>query len=421
MNTSKIGDDFESRSLEIIKRMIDEDQLGHPAKFLKITPKALYYSSVRKKNIVFDLTIEVWPPGAARYIFIYIIECKNYIRRISVDKINDFIFRVNDVALLNSKAIFMTNTPLQEAAFNTAESKGMMVVQGESPDAYKITLYKSNFKISTGKIPFLKEFLRTDLFDTGAELLEKVIDKQIISALQENNNSLHVSYGIDKMTKAEIELTANEELNKMNPDILSKAYHISPKTLAIFLKNEYEVDFVDLSANNNLLGSCDMERNIIGINQSIKETPRELFVMAHEFGHFILHQKLSIGQTAYDSFQDSEYNFRKGTHDLENPKHWIEWQANYFASCFVLPQVPFYYRLTSIQENLNKSKGKIYLDDQYQNRTDFNKIVARLAYRFGVSKTTVIFKLNEMQLINDHSRTKTIGQLIAEYNDLLFT
>lgn len=146
-----------------------------------------------------------------------------------------------------------------------------------------------------------------------------------------------------------------------------------------------------------------------------------MFILAHELGHFILHQKLSIGQTTYDAFEDSEYNFRTDKYDLTNPKHWIEWQANYFASSLVLPKVPFLARVYRYQDILNKSRGKIYLDDQYQNRKDFSELVKRLSYFFNVSKTTVIYKLNEMGLINDQSRLKQIGQIISEYKLDLFT
>lgn len=66
-------------------------------------------------------------------------------------------------------------------------------------------------------------------------------------------------------------------------------------------------------------------------------------------------------------------------------------------------------------------RGVILLNDQYQNRKDFSELIKQLAYRFSVSKTTVIYKLNEMKLIDEQSRLKSIGQLIEEYKADLFT
>jgi Zn-dependent peptidase ImmA (M78 family) len=419
MNTKKIGDEFESRGLEIINRVIQEEQLGHTAKFLKIIPQAPYYSHSRKKNVIFDMVIEVWPPGATRYTLIYIIECKNYQKRIPVEKIKSFLFDVNEIGFANAKGIFISNSPLQEAAYNLADSKGMMVIEGESAENYKIVLYKTNRNTSSPKIPFIEGTENVNLIDTGGGLIEKLIDQQLLSALQENINPSQISYGIDRLSKEDIEQAAHAELDKMNPQILLQAYHISPKSFSEFLQRNYGIDVISL--DSDLLGSCDFGSNIIGINKNIVSTSRELFIMAHEFGHFVLHQRLHIGQQTYERFNDSEYDFSTGKHQLNNVRHWIEWQANYFASCFVLPTVPFFVRLKLIQQNIGKSIGKIYVDDEYQNQKDFNDIVSKLAYRFSVSKTTVIYKLNELNLINNHSRMKTIGVLIAEYRDGLFT
>jgi restriction endonuclease Mrr len=165
LNTTKLGDDFESRSLEIIKKVIQEGQLGHMIDFLHFIPKAKYHSAKRKKEVTFDLAIEVWPPGAKRYVMVYLIECKNYKRRVSVDKINNFLFDLNEVGFANAKGIFISNSPLQEAAFNTADSAGMMVIQGESAENFKIVLHRRNGVQESKKIPFIKESIIEDLLD----------------------------------------------------------------------------------------------------------------------------------------------------------------------------------------------------------------------------------------------------------------
>lgn len=420
LNTTEIGDKFESKSLDIINKVIEEEQLGHLADHIKIYKKKGYYSSIRKKKIKFDLTIEVWPPGANRYILIYIIECKDYEKRVPVSKIEDFHDKIRQVSGVNVKGIFITNSPLQEGGFNIAESVGMMVIQGESSDDYKIILHKTNRESGTDKIPLIKETIDKELFDIGVEHIERLIDKKIISAFKVNLDDSRVSYSIDRLSKEDIEKLANKELVKINPKILSEAYSFSSKSLIEHLQNSYGIRFIEIISKSGLLGSCDIKKNVIGISKSIKGTNRELFILGHELGHFLLHQKLSIGQAIYDTFEDSKYNFRTGKHDLKNPRHWIEWQANYFASSLVLPQAPFLARLWKCQDSLNRSRGMIYLDDQYENVKDFIELIKNLSYLFNVTKTSVIYKLKEMDLINDQSRMKSIGQIISEYKAELF-
>ena len=71
MNTTKKGDEFESRSYQLIKEAIDSGQLGLIANQCKIFSKKGYYSQKRKSEIIFDLTIEVWPPKAKRFTPLY--------------------------------------------------------------------------------------------------------------------------------------------------------------------------------------------------------------------------------------------------------------------------------------------------------------------------------------------------------------
>lgn len=420
MSPTIVGDKFESKSLEIIKKVIEEEQLGHLADHLKIYQNKGYYSHLRKKNIKFDLTIEVWPPGANRYVLIYIIECKDYEKRVPVSKIEDFHDKICQLSGVNIKGIFITNSPLQEGAFNIADSVGMMVIQGESSEEYKIILHKTNRDSETNKIPLIKETIDKELIDAGLEHIERLIDKKISSAFKINLDDSRVSYNIDRLSKNDIEKTANNELDKINPKILSEAFSFNSKCLIEHLHNSYGIRFTDISSESELLGLCDIKNNVIGINKSITGTNRELFVLGHELGHYLLHQKLSIGQDNYDTFDDSEYNFMTGKHDLKNPKHWIEWQANFFASSLILPKVPFLVKMWICQDSLNRPRGIIYLDDQYQNVKDFSKLIRMLAYRFSVTKTSIIFRLKDMELINDQSRLKSIGQIISEYKEELF-
>lgn len=416
LNTTEIGDRFESKSLDIIRKVIEEEQLGHLSNHIRVFQKKEYYSSLRKKNIKFDLTIEVWPPGANRYVLLYIIECKDYNTRVPVSKIEDFHSKILQVAGVNIKGIFISNSPLQEGGFNIAESTGMMVIQGESSEDYKIILHKKAGQTDSNAIPYIIETYNRSYFDTGTAHLERLIDKKILGAFSIISNNDRISYRLDKLTKEKIETIANVELSKIDSKILAKAHTLTTNKLVGYLKSEFRLTLLDIN-DDKVLGSCSVQNNSIGINKSLRETNRELFIIAHEFGHYTLHQKLSIGQTLYDAFEDSEYNFRTGKHELNNPKHWIEWQANYFAASLTLPKAPLLTCLWKCQSWLNKTRGKIYLDDQYQNIKDFNEITKKLAYLFGVSKTSVIYRLNEMELINNQSRLKSIGQIIEDYKD----
>jgi len=420
INTTKLGDQFEAKSLDIIMKVIEDGQLAHLADHVKIFQKKEYYSSLRKKNIKFDLTIEVWPPGANRYVLIYIIECKDYDKRVPVSKIEDFHSKILQVAGVNVKGIFITNSPLQEGGYNIAESVGMMVIQGESSNDYKIVLHKANREEKINKLPFIIETIDRGVVDIGVNYIENLIDKEIINVFELISDNSRISYNLGKLSKETIEEFANAELNKIDSKILSSAYTLTAEKLIKYLDSEYGIKIVDFDDKTDLLGSCDIKNNIIRISRSLQGTDRELFIIAHEFGHYLLHQKLSIGQFTYDFFEDSPYSLKTGKHDLKNPRHWIEWQANYFAASLVLPKVSLLVRLSQTQRFFNKSLGKICLNDQYENIKDFSKLIKSLSTQFSTSKTSIIYRLKEFELINDQSRLKSIRQIVTEYYDDLF-
>ncbi|WP_057937914.1 ImmA/IrrE family metallo-endopeptidase [Algoriphagus resistens] len=420
MNTVNKGDKFESKSKEILKKVIEEERLGHLADCLRIFEKKKYYSHERKKDIEFDLTIEVWPPGADRYVLIYIIECKNYSKRVPVEKIERFRDQIRQITGLNVKAIFITNSPLQEAAFNVAESAGMMLIQGESSEDYNIILHRTNRNKQGFRIPLLKETLDENLIDSGVELIEKVIDKRILSTIKEIESNEFISYGIDKLSKHDIEEITRNELDKINPLILSKPSFLTLKAFKQYLSETLNIRVYELEDKSDLLGCCDFNEPSIGLSKSIIGTTREFFTLAHEFGHLILHQKLSIGQYTYENFEDSVYNFKTDKHELSNSRQWIEWQANYFSSCLIMPKENFIGRLYWCQQRNGLQKGVIYLDDQYENIENFSFLVKRLAYFHDVSQASVRYRLQELELINNKSRLKTVGQIIKEEGDELF-
>ena len=141
--------------------------------------------------------------------------------------------------------------------------------------------------------------------------------------------------------------------------------------------------------------------NEIILNKTIKNTPREPFVLAHELGHYVLHKELKVNKTLYNNFKDIRFNFFEQNYVLNNPKNWVEWQANCFASCLLMPEKSFKAVLYVVQKNMGISKaGRIFLDSQDCNKIAYRDIIDRLALHFNVSKISVDYRLNDLKLID---------------------
>jgi Zn-dependent peptidase ImmA (M78 family) len=413
MNTVKKGNQFEKKSLEIIENLKESGLFG-VKEFLNIIPKAKIYSEFRKGNIEFDLLIEFKPPNADRPMMTYFIECKNYGKRVPVEQVQKFHSDIKQVSGVNAKGIIISNGPFQKSAYYFAESTGIMVIEGESVENFKIIHYKRSSE-NQSNIPFIKESIDYNLLDNGLKSMEKLIDGELLKLLIKSDNN--ITYGIDRLSKTDIDEISKEELDKINKDYQIQAYGLSVKDLTKYVQLEYgiEIEHFDQKENNHL-GTCDIDQKLIGISKKIVNSPRELFVLGHELGHYILHQKLAINQELMNSFSDSEYDFSIGKHRLENPRHWVEWQANYFSASLLLPKTS----IIAKAWQYSNSKDNLIFDDNYSNQKKFRRIIEKLANHFSVSKTSIIYRLKELNLITDNTNTKSIGELISQWKSEYF-
>lgn len=408
MNTVKKGNILEENAINIIKKYIEDGYFG-PKDYLSLHSKKKYSSQRRNGEIEFDLSIEFKLPNMNKPSLTYFIECKNYMGRLPVEKVKKFKADIDEVSGINVKGILISSSELQTGAYDYAEAYGIMVLVGQSIEKHKIILPRKN-KTQEAKIPFLKKSKDYHTKESGLLIVEKQIDNAILSAFIETTS--HISFGIDKLSKAEITKIANTELNKIGIEFLEKGYGLETKHLIPFLKREYNIDVVYSTQIKNL-GEINISENKIVLNKTIQNTSRELFILAHEYGHYILHSNLSINNQLYNSFEDTISSFNKK--NLKNPKQWIEWQANYFSASLLMPHSSILVALWKTQVRLNLRKGNLILNDN--NYNEVNEIINKIAYLLNCSKKSVLIRLNELKLIDNNSHLKRINELIPETLD----
>lgn len=408
MNTILKGDTFEKNSYELIKNSIENDEFGIAPKYSKVFLKKGYFSNLRQKKIIFDLSIELWPPDAKRYSILYLIECKDYSsKNVPVDDIEEFLSKVNQIANLGHfiKGVFISNNSFQKGALEIAERSGLMLIEISSRNELSIILHKANRPQDDKSIIEKEKELETFLFN--------VFD---LTKVQ----------GLKKFSRKNIEAFSNDLLNKIDSNVLKHALQVPLDRVIKYLQSEHKLnfDFDNLIENKTengkqILGYFDVANNLIKIDKGIYNTERFSFLLAHEIGHFILHKNLKINQQVYNNFQDSEYDFLTDKYLLSNYKNWIEWQANEFASNFIMPNNVFYNRLIHIQKHLGIGRqGHIYLDDQPINRRDFGNITSYLTEFFATTYTSVIYKLESLELITYNRRIDSYKKELRNiYND----
>ena len=179
------------------------------------------------------------------------------------------------------------------------------------------------------------------------------------------------------LSKAKIEEYAYEFLLENSPESLSKAIQTD---IEFIVENKLNINLqcLKLDSTKNLLGMTIMnpmkvkylnensqveegifDRNTILINEFLADEKNQehrlYFTLAHEIGHWYLQRKdayIDSGQqslfgqntikSSVNRFVDNIYMFQNlKRKKLVTEEDWLEWQANYFASCILMPKRMF--------------------------------------------------------------------------------
>lgn len=129
MNTVAKGDALEDRTFDLLKEELSKGRLGIDAASGKIFKKKGYYSKDREKDIIVDISIEVWPPGAKNHSLLWVCECKNYGHKVPVDDVEEFKAKLDQIAGKNVKGVIATKNPFQSGAISYARNQGIGLVR----------------------------------------------------------------------------------------------------------------------------------------------------------------------------------------------------------------------------------------------------------------------------------------------------
>jgi Restriction endonuclease len=148
-STTKKGDLFEQKVYDVLFDLLAQDKLFIPSNRALLFKKHKYFSKDREKDIVFDLVIESYREGANSPNVIVLIECKDKGRAISIEDIESFYSKKEQVARANCKCIFFTTSELQESAFNFAINLGIGVVRIFDDDSVAWLIERTNKNLTT--------------------------------------------------------------------------------------------------------------------------------------------------------------------------------------------------------------------------------------------------------------------------------
>ena len=448
VNTTAKGNAFEKRSYEIITAAINGGEFGIIPANCKVFQKKGYYSDKRRSEIIFDLTIEVWPEGASNFSLLYIVECKDYRHKVPVDDLEEFESKFNQVT--GSKGIYIARNGFQQGAFTLAKSNRVMLIEVDENNKPKVILHNSKKKrdvlqdypvsIIAGEIDQLAKIGKLLQQDTtfdpdkfDSELYD-FLNNALNSGVTRNDDSNACElFEVGYLSKKLLEDMGNKIIRDFEPTLLNHPRPFPLEYFVAYLNEKFDVEVINNNSiphknGKEIFGYYDRAKKQIHIDVSLVGTERYAFILAHEIAHFFLHTDLEVDQSVYENLEDSSYDSSIGKHRLINDRQWIEWQASQLAACILLPKYSVMYKLVEYQTRVGiRNRGTIYVDNYPQNVSDFKNILCILSDYFGVSSTNFKYRLSDLgiltygkggkspasQLGSNYRRPKTIGEILG--------
>ena len=192
------GVELEKMMLEKVKSLVQKNEflVTNPYVFVKEKPK--YYSKDRDSFITFDISVEkyVKDPNIIKEIkpsLLIIIECKDYQKSISVDDVEEFHAKLEQIGTDKTKGIMITReATYQKSTLSYAESLGITLARLLPDEQIEYILYRmlpwefeqmmqrENNRFNREKALTSKEFLSKngqEYFDTyGNKSIEERIE-----------------------------------------------------------------------------------------------------------------------------------------------------------------------------------------------------------------------------------------------------
>lgn len=226
--------------------------------------------------------------------------------------------------------------------------------------------------------------------------------------------------GIGRLSAKDVDDKAEEVVRYFAEDVL----YMPKQTPIALIVNKLSTQFPKYAATFDFthdLGNTPKGRKILGlfvpathtilVDQSLINTDRFNFALAHELGHLILHRNASFEESEGRWEDDDEvFDVVTGKKQLRTELDFAEWQANRFAASFLMPEYTLTKEIIGFQNELgiNRNRGVIYLDGQQGNRAMFRYIVGNLAYTYQVTRRNVIYRLKDLDRLIDKTLANTV-------------
>ena len=436
-NSTKTGNILEDWIYTFFRSEVSAGRFFAKPDCCKVIKKPKYFSRDRGSKIIFDISIEIYMPGSTEFSAVVLIECKNYSHPVPVDDAEEFFTKIQQVAAAKAKGVIATTASFQSGTLEFSRSKGIGLLRYFNPSKCKWELFRSPSLTETESLLDTSEVILglsdqlhvSEVFDfylqspkqSTFSLSTFFKDLFLNNALSQNQirriiNPEAKDYKyVPYLKKKIIEKIAEKTLNNLDYDsgIVPLDTICSSENKNSGLTVELNVTPSKDLVEKEVLGRISFNPTFIEVfKQEHPNIYRNRFTLAHELSHHLLgHGAFMIREFC----NNSDFTLERSSKERGPNIYRMEFQANYLASCLLLPRSSLHHDFSALISELgllNRGHGLLYLDDQPCNRRNFELVVSKLKQKYGVSRTVVEIRLKELNLVKDARNTKRLNNII---------
>lgn len=426
MSTTKKGEELEIAVFNFLKEEIESNRFPVKKEFCRLHRQKGYFSRDRGSHSFFDVSVEVWLPDAEDYSMLFLFECKNYGHAVPVNDAEEFYVKALQVGAAGTKPILVSTNALQSGALNFCSSKRIGVMRYFSKEDLKWVLRRSasvgfapsdsqsDAEIMAGltltdyQSSVFELFMQSPIRRTNS-LAEFLHDLAFLS-IEDRNLANDISNPLPRrgsivryLSVGELEWRASAALCEAG--INSSYVDLSELCSRLPAAKEISIEHrpaTELSVLQNTLARISFNPPLIEVfTEPNSHAGRDRFTLAHELGHFLL------GHGAYlkgEQYDDTDQPEAGKNIDGDNDVRRLEYQANYFAACLLMPRDRFIEVFSAQLHRFdvrNKELGVLYVDSQKCNLDTYFSVTNRLMTVFGASRAAVSIRLAGLGLLRD--------------------
>lgn len=406
LNTTAKGDAFEKRVYDIISNLLSQNEFPANCRYSSVYHKHKLYSKKEEQDVIFDIAVETTMPNSNTPSMIYIIECKDYKRFVSVDKVRNFAYQLNEVGA--HKGFIFTTSGFQSGAYKIAKENHIGLVKVSEDNTLNWILHRSDFNKRYEVLSDIKSYILEEEQQTKRYHFAAICGDRIYSDIV---SLLRSEIGVMNSKKRNVRyLTDNEISNAIYAHTsLTRDLHttISNDQLLDLVS---ELGFIYQQSNHisGILGGTDFTNKTISVSKDVIEySPRWRFTIAHEIGHIVLHSIVIC--LAGNEKMSYEWWKPFKSKDIEILEH----QANLFAISLLMPKEEFTKAYANYYERHPFRRFPyLLLDDQTCNIQLCNQVFNHIAKHFDVSAEFVRNYMSNNKLLTIKSHTHSTYELL---------